>query len=89
MVVKDQVEEAVNENPRWFKLWETGVVGLQTTTQLNRHPNVQFTRPGVRLRSLLSRKIFLRSADIYRLAQPMQRDNQERNQLRTMHAKWR
>ena len=37
----------------------------------------QFTRPGVRLRSLLSRKIYLRSADIYCLAQQMQCDNQE------------
>ena len=34
-------------------------------------------------------KIYLRSADIYSLAQQMQRDNQERNQLRTMHANWR
>ena len=83
------MEEAVNENARCFELWKAGAVGLQTTTQLNRHPNVQFTRPGVRLRSLLSRKIFLRSADIYRLAQQMQRDNPERNQLRTMHANWR
>ena len=83
------MEEAVNENPRCFKLWKTGAVGLQTTTQLNRHPNVQFTRPGERLRSLLYRKIYLRSADMYRLAEQMQRDNQEINQLRMMHANWR
>ena len=89
MVVENQVEEAVNEKPRCFKLWKAGDVGLQTTMQLSRHPNAQFTRPGVRLRSLLSRKIYLRSADIYRLAQQMQHDNQERNQLRTMHASWR
>ena len=83
------MEEAVNEKPRCFKLWKAGAVGLQTTAQLSRRPNAQFTRPGVRLRSLLSRKRFIRYADIYRLAQQMQRDNQERNQLRTMLAKWR
>ena len=83
------MEEAVNEKPRCFKLWKAGAVGLQTTMQLSRHPNAQFTRTGVRLRSLLSRKVYLRSADIYRLAQQMEHDNQERNQLRTMHANWR
>ena len=51
--------------------------------------HAQFTRPGVRLRSLLSRNIYLRSADIYRLAQQMQRDNQEKNQLKMMHDNWR
>ena len=80
------MEEAVNEKPGCFKLWKAGAVGLQNTMRLSRYPNVQFTRPGVRLRSLLSRKIYLRSADIYRLAQQMQHDNQERNQLRMMHA---
>ena len=69
------MEEAVNEKSRCFKLWKAGTVGLQTTTQLSRHPNAQFTRPGVRLRSLFSRKIYLRSADIYHLAQQMQCDN--------------
>ena len=58
--------------------------------QMHSSPDhAQFARPGVRLRSLLSRKIYLRSADIYRLAQQMQRDNQERNKLKTMHANWR
>ena len=51
--------------------------------------HAQFTRPGVRLRSLLSRKIYLRSADIYHLAQQIQQDNQERNQLNSMHDNWR
>ena len=83
------MEEAVNEKPRCFKLWKAGAVGLQTTSQLSKHPNAQFPRPGVRLRSLLSRKIYLRSTDIYRLVQQMQRDNQERNQLIAMHANWR
>ena len=69
--------EAVNEKHRCFKLWKAGSVRLQSTTQSSRHQNVQFTRPEVRLRSLLSRKIYLRSADIYRLAQQMQLDNQD------------
>ena len=75
------MEEAVNEKPRCFNLWKAGSVGLQATTQLRMHPNAQFSRPGVRLRSLLSRKIYLRSADIYCLAEQMQHANQERNQL--------
>ena len=65
MLWNNQMEEAVNEKPRYFKLWKAGSVGLQTTTQLRRHPNAQFSTPGVRLNSLLSRKIYLRSADIY------------------------
>ena len=36
----------------------------------------------------LQKKIYLRSADIYRQAKQMQCDNQERYQLRTMHASW-
>ena len=83
------MEEAVNEKPRCFMLWKAGAARLQTTLQLSRHPNAKFSRPEVRLRSLLSSKIYLRSADIYRVAQQMKRDNQERNHLRTMYANWR
>ena len=43
----NQVEEAVREKRRCFKLH---------TTQPSVHPIVQYTRPGVRLRRLLSRK---------------------------------
>ena len=89
MVVENQVEEAVNEKPGCFKLWNAGTVGLQTTTQPSRHPNVQFTRPGVRLKSFALQKIYLRCADIYRLAQQMQRDNQDNIGEKTMHANWR
>ena len=43
MVVEQPGGGSSNEKPRYFKLWKAGAVGLQTTTQLSRHPNVQFT----------------------------------------------
>ena len=73
------MEEAVNEKRMCFKLWKAGAVGLHTTTQPTRHPNVQFTRPGVRREAekVALQKIYPRFADVYRLAKQMQHDNQD------------
>ena len=50
----NQVEEAVREKRRCFKLWKAG--GSRAAYNTAKRTIVQYTRPGVRLRRLLSRK---------------------------------
>ena len=73
---KNQVEEAVREKCRYFKLWKAGGSRAAYNTT-KRTSNCVVHQAKSEAEKVALQKIDARSRDLYRLAKQMRRDNQD------------